>query len=43
MTHPPSHAVVVIDPGIDTDNLYKPYADGLRDDIFIKVGYVIMM
>ena len=29
--------VVIIDPGIKTENGYSPYEDGLKMDIFVKV------
>ena len=31
-------AVVIIDPGINNDNSYKPYSDGVQMGIFIKVS-----
>ena len=31
-------SVVIIDPGINNADKYKPYQDGVAQDIFIKVG-----
>lgn len=33
--------VVIIDPGINNADNYKPYQDGLSQDIFIKVRYLV--
>jgi hypothetical protein len=30
--------VVIIDPGINNADNYKPYQDGVAQNIFIKVG-----
>ena len=32
-----SSVVVIIDPGINNADNYKPYQDGVAEDIFIKV------
>ena len=37
------YSVVIIDPGIKVDDQYKPYSDGVKEDIFIKVSSDVIM